>query len=112
MTRIRAAWRSLPPAIRSGVITALVTFAGALCVAVLGLLDAVRQWLETGDPIDYGVATKAAVSAVIALASGVVNAIYRAIRPPALSYPDSELLAQQHRDAVNRIGRAAGDGRL
>jgi hypothetical protein len=44
--------------------------------------------------------------------ASVVNAIYRAIRPPALSYPDSELLAQQHRDAVNRIGRAAGDGEL
>ena len=91
LTRLRAVWRNLPPAVRAGVTTAWQTFAGAALLLLLNLLDAVTSWVEGGDPIDWSAQGRAVTSLVVALASGVVTAVYRSIRPPAASYPDAEL---------------------
>lgn len=112
MTRARTLWMKVPPAIRAGITTALFTFLFAVGAALVGLLEAVRDWAETGSPIDYAVSTKALIAAVTALGAGVLNAVFRYFKPPALAYPDSELLERQHEAAVDNIGRAAGRGDL
>lgn len=91
MSTIRNWWRKLPPAIRAGITTGWVTFSGAALIAVLGLLDAVREWVEGGIQPDFSQWTRLVAAAAVALASAVVNTVYRFIRPPALSYPDREL---------------------
>ncbi len=108
MSSIRAAWRNIPPAIRAGLTTGWVTFAGTALIAVIGLLDAVRGWAETGgDPPDFSQWTRLVAAAAAALASAVVNTLYRFIRPPAVSYPDAEL----GRDMIDNMRAVHGGGR-
>ncbi len=91
MSTIRRWWRLLPPAIRAGVTTGWQTFTGAALLAVLGLLDGLRAWVEGGDPPDFSNVGRLVGAAFIALASAVVTTVYRYARPPAISYPDAEL---------------------
>ncbi len=101
MTRIRAAiddvvarartiWRRVPPAVRSGWITAWVTFTGTLLTIITGLLPTLADAISSGnfssfyDALSLGYA--AAVSAATAFAAGVVNAVWRWLRPIADAY--------------------------
>jgi uncharacterized membrane protein len=83
-------WRKIPRALRSGIITAWVTFVGTLVAILTNLLPDLADAISSGnyepfyESLKFGSA--AAISAVTAFFSGVVNAIYRWIRPIADAY--------------------------
>jgi ABC-type uncharacterized transport system permease subunit len=81
--------KNLPTWLRAAVITSGQAFVGTFLVTLLGLLGDVQDWVEdNSDPIDLSVPTKALASAVVALAVGIVTAIFRAVRPVENAYPE------------------------
>jgi ABC-type Fe3+ transport system permease subunit len=88
--KVTQIWRATPRAIRSGWITAWVTFTGVLLTILTGLLPALAEAISTRnfEPFydSLNLAAAAAVSAVTGFVSGIVNAIYRWLRPIADSY--------------------------
>lgn len=88
--RFTRLWRRVPRAIRSGWVTAWVTFVGSLLTIVTNLFPAILDLITTRSPAAFyeqlSVSVTLAISAVSGLLFGVVNAIYRWIRPIADAY--------------------------
>lgn len=88
--RVRAVWRRIPVALRSGWITAWVTFFGTITAILTGLLPKLAESISSGnfepffDALSLGYA--AAVSAAAAFGAGVVNAVWRWLRPLSAAY--------------------------
>lgn len=78
-------WRKIPKALRSGIITAWVVFVGTLFAILTNLLPVLADAISSGnyepffDSLKF--ASAAAISAVTAFFSGLVNALYRWIKP-------------------------------
>lgn len=89
-TKITAIWRKIPTAIRSGWITAWVVFTGTLLTIGVGLLPKLAESISTRnfegflDSLSLG--ASAALSAATAFVSGLVNTIYRVLRPIEQAY--------------------------
>jgi hypothetical protein len=82
----------LPPWLRAAVITSGQTLVASLCIVVLALLLDLQDWVsDPTNPVDLSGAATAAVVAIVTFASGVVTAVWRALNPPAVTYPDAEL---------------------
>jgi hypothetical protein len=80
---------NLPTWLRAAVITSVQAFVGTFLVTLLGLLGDIQEWVEDStNPVDLGVPAKAIGSAVVALAVGVVTAVFRAVKPVENSYPE------------------------
>lgn len=77
---------SLPSWLRAAVITSVQTFVGTFLVTLLGLLGQVQEWVGGGEPPDLTAPAKALASAFVALAVGVVTAVYRKLNPPEDTY--------------------------
>lgn len=90
VTRARVVWRKIPTALRSGWITAAVTFVGALATITVGILPvlanaiASRNFEPFFDSLSLG--STAAVSAALAFVSGLGNTVWRWARPIAAAY--------------------------
>lgn len=88
--RVRAVWRKIPTALRSGWITAAVTFVGAIATITAGILPLLANAIATRnfEPFfdSLSLASTAAVSAALAFVSGLVNAIWRWFSPIADAY--------------------------
>ena len=88
--KVTAAWRKVPRAIRSGWITAWVAFLSTIVAIGTNLLPALVDLITTHDYAKFAehLSTSAtlSVSAVNAFLAGVVNAIYRWLRPIEQSY--------------------------
>lgn len=88
--KVRAVWRRVPKPIRSGWITAWVTFTGTLLTILTGLLPVLanaiseRNFEPFYDALGNGAAV--AISAATGFVSGCVNAIYRWVRPIEQAY--------------------------
>ena len=88
--RARTLWRRVPPSIRSGWITAWITFIGGLVSILTGLLPTLADAISTGnfdtffDALSLGYA--AAVSAALAFLVGLLNTLFRWLRPIADAY--------------------------
>ncbi len=92
MSSFRAVWRNLPPAIRAGITTGWQAFAGSAFLAILGLLDALRSWVDNGGDLpNLTQPARVVGAAFIGLTTAVLTTVYRFVRPPAVSYPDAEL---------------------
>lgn len=76
----------MPNWLRAALITAAQSFAGTVLVGLLGVLDAVNQWAQGGDPPDLSTFSKIVAGAATAAAAGVVTAVVRAIKPPEQTY--------------------------
>lgn len=99
MSSISAAWRNLPPAIRAGITTGWQAFAGSALLTLIGLLDAIREWVDAGgDPPDFSQFARLVGSAFVGLTAAVITATFRFVKPPAIAYPDAELTGN---DRVN-----------
>lgn len=77
---------TIPSWLRAALITAAQSFAGTVLVALLGVLDQVREWTETRNPPDLSAFGSVVVGAATAAAAGVITAIVRAIKPPEHTY--------------------------
>lgn len=90
MNKIKAIWRKIPKPIRSGWITAWVTFTGSLITIAVGLLPVLANAISTKDFKPFFDALNAgatvAISAALGFVSGLVNAIYRWARPIEQAY--------------------------
>jgi hypothetical protein len=90
MDQIKAFWRKVPKPLRSGWITAWVVFTTALFSLAVGLLPALANAITTKnfEPFydSLSLATTAGYSAALAFLSGLVNAVYRWIRPIEQAY--------------------------
>lgn len=88
--KITAIWRSIPRAIRSGWITAWVTFTGTLLTILTSLLPELANAISTKnfEPFYNGLSNSAAlaIAAATGFFSGLVNAVYRWLRPIAQAY--------------------------
>lgn len=88
--RARTIWRRVPPAIRAGWITAWLTFVGAMLSIVTGLLPRLAESISTGnfDPFfdALSLGYTAAVSASAAFCVGILNTLWRWLRPIADAY--------------------------
>lgn len=88
--RVRVLWRRVPPALRSGWITAWITFTGSLLSILTGLFPLLAESISTGDYAEFfdavSLASAAAVSAAAAFGAGVLNAVWRWLRPIADAY--------------------------
>lgn len=89
-TKITGVWRSLPKPVRSAWITAWVTFTGTVLTIAVGLLPLLANAISTKDfePFFDALSSGAtlAISAVLGFVSGLVNGIYRWIRPIEQAY--------------------------
>ncbi|MCA1806559.1 MAG: hypothetical protein LC687_01655, partial [Actinobacteria bacterium] len=87
---MRTFWRRVPRAIRSGWITAWVTFTGSLLSILTGLLPQLANAITTKNfepfynSLSFGFA--AGISAALAFFAGVVNSFYRWLSPIAQAY--------------------------
>lgn len=89
MTRIHAAWRQLPPWARAALTTCWQAIVGALLVCFGAVVVELVDWLSTNDPVDVIPQLRLlGVGVLTALGALVTTAQYRAVRPPAESYPD------------------------
>lgn len=88
--KITFAWRKVPRAIRSGWITAWVAFVSTLLAIGTNLLPALVELITTHDYARFAehlsTAATLAVAAVNSLLAGIVNAVYRWLRPIEQSY--------------------------
>lgn len=89
-TSLTAFWRKVPKPLRSGWITAWVTFTGTALAIVVGILPVLAEAISTGNYQPFfdhlSVAATLAISAATGFFSGLVNAIYRWINPIAQAY--------------------------
>lgn len=83
-------WRKAPKAIRSGWITAWIAFVSTLLAIGTNLLPALVELVTTHDYAKFAehlsIAATLAVAAVNSLLAGIVNAVYRWLRPIEQSY--------------------------
>jgi hypothetical protein len=90
MESIRSFWRKLPKPVRSAWITAWVTFVAALLTIVTSLLPELANAISEHnfDPFFDRLHTDSAtaLSAALAFFAGLVNGIYRWLRPIEQSY--------------------------
>ncbi len=90
IANIRDGYDRIPTPIRAGWTTAWLTFVGVLLTIVTGLLPVLAEAISSGDFAPFyqslTLAYSAALAAVSALAAGIVNAVYRWLRPIANSY--------------------------
>jgi len=90
MDQIVAFWRKLPTAVRSAWITAWVAFTGTLLSILVGLLPVLAEAVSSKnferfyDSLNLGAA--AAISAATGFVSGLINGIYRWIKPIEEAY--------------------------
>jgi hypothetical protein len=88
--KITTIWRKIPRAIRSGWITAWVTFTGTLLTILVGLLPQLANAISSKnfEPFFDALSTSStlAISASLGFVSGLVNALYRWARPIELAY--------------------------
>lgn len=84
-TKLTNFWRKIPKALRSGIITAWVVFVGTLFAILTNLLPLLADAISSGNYEPFyeslKLASAAAISAVTAFFSGLVNAIYRWVKP-------------------------------
>lgn len=81
--------RRIPPWLRAAIITSAQVAAGYLLLIVLNLLFDISAWLsDPTNPVDLSTPAKLAVGVLITFITGVVTAVYRAIRPPQNTYPE------------------------
>lgn len=94
ITRIRSAYRRLPSAVRAGWVTAWVTFVGTLLALATSLLPVLADAITTRSFDTFlsslALSTQAAFSALLALAAGIVNALYRWLRPIEAAYTTND----------------------
>lgn len=76
----------MPTWLKAALITAVQSFAGTVLIALLGVLDQVREWTESGNPPDLSAFGSVVVGAATAAAAGLITAVSRAIKPPEQSY--------------------------
>lgn len=90
LDRARQAWRRVPTAIRSGWITAWVTFTGTLLTILTGLLPRLAEAISSGNYTGFfdalGLGWAAAVAAATGFVAGLVNAVYRWLVPISTAY--------------------------
>lgn len=90
MDQIKAFWRKIPTAIRSAWITAWVTFTGALLTILTGLLPELANAISSKnfEPFLNSLNTGAtlAISAALGFVSGLVNGIFRWLKPIEQAY--------------------------
>lgn len=90
MDQIRLFWRKLPTAVRSAWITAWVTFTGALLTILVGLLPELANAISSKnfEPFFDNLNTSAtlAISAALGFVSGLVNGIFRWLKPIEEAY--------------------------
>ena len=102
LLRIRAAYRRLPAAIRSGWVTAWVTFTGTLIALGTSLLPTLATAITTRDFDPFldslALSTQAAFSALLALGAGIVNTLYRFWRPVERAYVTDEAIEAKIRE--------------
>lgn len=92
LARVGQWWHGLQPATRAALITLGQAAAAAVLVALVAFLNEVRQWMTNYDDTpDWRALLEAVGDASLVLAVGVVTLVHRRIKPPAESYPDSEL---------------------
>lgn len=88
--KLQVLWRRVPKPIRSGWITAWVTLGATFLSIVTTLLPELANAVSTRDFEPFydslSVAATLAVSAVTAFFAGLVNAIYRWLRPIEQAY--------------------------
>lgn len=88
--KVTTIWRKIPRAIRSAWVTAWVTFTATILSILTGLLPVVanaistKNWEPVYNSLDLGLA--AAISAALGFLSGLVNGIYRWLRPIEEAY--------------------------
>lgn len=91
-------WRKVPRAVRSGWITAWIVFTGGLLSIVTSLLPTLANAISTKDFAPFfdslSLAYTASLSLALAFVSGLVNSIYRWLKPIEQAYrtdpPDTE----------------------
>lgn len=114
LLRLRAAYRRLPSPIRSGWVTAWVTFTGTILALATSLLPTLATAITTRDFAPFleslALSTQAAFSAVLALAAGVVNAVYRSIRPVERAYVTDAAIEAEIRELA-ALAPGSTDGR-
>lgn len=90
MDQVRVFWRKLPTAVRSAWITAWVVFIGSLLTIAVGLLPKLAEAVSSKnfEPFydSLSLEANAAVSAALAFVSGLINGIYRWVKPIEESY--------------------------
>lgn len=90
MNQLTALWRRVPKPLRSGWITAWVTFVSTLLTIGVGLLPKLAEAISSRnfegfyDSLSLG--ATAAISAATAFVAGCVNAIYRVLKPIEEAY--------------------------
>jgi len=87
---VRDLYNRLPTAVRAAWTTAWLTFIGALLAIITGLLPLFADAISTREFDTFydslSIAASAAVAAASALAAGIVNGLYRWMRPISNSY--------------------------
>jgi hypothetical protein len=90
MEQIRTFWRKLPTALRSAWITAWVTFVASLFAIFTSLLPKLAEAISSRnfDPFYDSLSTEAniAVSAALAFVAGLVNGVFRWVKPIEEAY--------------------------
>jgi hypothetical protein len=90
MTQIVAFWRKLPTALRSAWITAWVTFVASLFAIATSLLPKLAEAFTSRnfDPFydSLGAQANVAVSAALALVAGIINGVFRWVKPIEEAY--------------------------
>ena len=89
-SRIRAVWLKIPSAIRAGWVTAWVAFTGTLFAIATGLLPVLANAVgsKNFEPFYDALSTSAtlALSAASGFLVGLLNAVYRWIKPIERAY--------------------------
>lgn len=90
MDQIKTFWRSIPTAIRSAWITAWVTFVASLFAILTSLLPKLADAISSKnfEPFYNSLSTEAniAISAALAFFAGLVNGIFRWLKPIEEAY--------------------------
>jgi len=113
--RTRTLWRRIPPALRSGWITAWVTFTGTLLTILTGLLPTLADAISSGDfepffdALSIGYAS--AIAAATAFVAGAVNTLWRWLRPIAGAYQLPPVTAPDPVAVITSIPTKWQDGR-
>lgn len=92
--KVTAFWAKVPNAIRSGWITAWITFVGSLLSIVTGLLPKLSEAISSGNFDTFyeslSLGLTAVVSASLGFFAGIVNGVYRWLQPIENSYKEVE----------------------
>jgi hypothetical protein len=90
MTQLTALWRRIPKPIRAGWITAVITFASTALTILTSVLPELASAISSRNFTPFydslSLASTAILSAVTAFLAGLVNVVYRWLKPIEESY--------------------------